>query len=681
MSDIYYVTNENGIDHRDGDYVSLRSDGQGLPSGDYKIHIAKVVSDGKGGHSYEIEGIGTVPFGREPVRGKRALPILAVNTLKNGTDEEVAAFLQTASYSSNRRRGFEDSIAVFVTEVFEDKIEGLIVFDVDRPGNVAVDMVEIDEPSPVCSDVVGIRLKVPEKPFRQGQDIPSLPNVQKGDILCAGYYRVECIGTSFEVHLYDALKVGKADDQNEAFDALGFARRPAQHFFPSSVFAPIYSVDREFDLAFARTQPDRALVLIYQDPGMKRHAAWVLGSSGYHAAVNDDLSSYFEDQQEPGLWLVDGVKNMSSTSYEGEHDAWVEGDFIPATRADIEELFGDISMLDDEIRDILELEESEVSTGLAAQYMEMARQVDFEGRFRRAREEHCRNTLSLPLPGTQIRWDKRAGIATSPTFVAFLDQLVAGFHNDEVRDVVRPLVSNHILDMGHMFTGSALAPVFEPTESGTRLLEMGIQSLASREPEILEMARGGKIKPHVKLSSLASALFTAVPMDRYPKLQHIVRDDSRAFPILEQSAENVIVGIPFNGNVGTVIRVDEHGFSLSDMSGLPYAGWQSGLSDRVELLSELVSDLDTRLLVNGNLDPVEDGVHDVGGRRYYVKSGLLHREDGPAVDGGEGDQIHYFRGVPHAPEDVLSTLPRSTPLAAFQAARRTPPHVKLGSGI
>jgi len=106
--------------------------------------------------------------------------------------------------------------------------------------------------------------------------------------------------------------------------------------------------------AQARTEPDEALVLWFIDD-RGEHECHVLGSTGYTFHMCDSIADQFYGANvEPGLWVMRDAKWWSHTSYEGEHDSGIEGDWEPAKLEDLESFGYDNASLTVEIRGVLD---------------------------------------------------------------------------------------------------------------------------------------------------------------------------------------------------------------------------------------------------------------------------------------------------------------------------------------
>lgn len=133
--------------------------------------------------------------------------------------------------------------------------------------------------------------------------------------------------------------------------------------FSRDVFATadVSDLFNEDAAAIARTEPDEALVLWFKDD-RDQATCHVLGSTGYTFMVCDNVADQFYGADlEPGLWIMRGAKWWAHTSYEGEHDSGVEGDWEPATLQDFVSFGYDGPSLSNEIREVL----SEYGTDLA----------------------------------------------------------------------------------------------------------------------------------------------------------------------------------------------------------------------------------------------------------------------------------------------------------------------------
>ncbi len=123
--------------------------------------------------------------------------------------------------------------------------------------------------------------------------------------------------------------------------------------------------EQEAALAQARTEPDEALVLTVHgcaDPH-------VLATTGASFFWSDDTAATLSGESlEPGLWVMENAKWWTDTSYEGEHDSGIDGDWRPATPADLERFGIDAH----EIADAIEVDPAEVDVNALCDAAERA---------------------------------------------------------------------------------------------------------------------------------------------------------------------------------------------------------------------------------------------------------------------------------------------------------------------
>ena len=149
--------------------------------------------------------------------------------------------------------------------------------------------------------------------------------------------------------------------------AIPAAIHPADHFHHGNL-AGRHAVLEEAERAWTETQPSEAVVLAWNDGG----TAWTrcLATSGIAFWHNDDPGAYAEQSVPgPGLWMWTEVSMRVYTDHEGVADCDMEGEWRPATMADVERLLGPVPCADRDIADHACEDEAE---GQTARYIAFA---------------------------------------------------------------------------------------------------------------------------------------------------------------------------------------------------------------------------------------------------------------------------------------------------------------------
>lgn len=182
-------------------------------------------------------------------------------------------------------------------------------------------------------------------------DAATLPGgAGEGDLVVAPSFRCDLEDGTLVTRLDGAASLGAFPDRAKVGAFLPSAG-------PDGPFGLDGSIHPEDDLAFlygrmqaeARAEPDEALVLWHSGEG--RPSCVVLATSGITFFHADCAQDYLEGEDLPtGLYLFENARWWSDTSYEGEHDAGIEGEWRAATLEDaVRHGFADHAALDAEI--------------------------------------------------------------------------------------------------------------------------------------------------------------------------------------------------------------------------------------------------------------------------------------------------------------------------------------------
>ena len=119
----------------------------------------------------------------------------------------------------------------------------------------------------------------------------------------------------------------------------------------------VHDFRMECDRAIARSEPDRALFYWYPDKDdIKSTSCWNLGSEGIAFYDVDSLADYFYGENHPhGIWIVENAKWWTDHSM-GDYDCGIDGDWRRATAEDIAHFGFGIDDLNRELADIREID-------------------------------------------------------------------------------------------------------------------------------------------------------------------------------------------------------------------------------------------------------------------------------------------------------------------------------------
>lgn len=129
-----------------------------------------------------------------------------------------------------------------------------------------------------------------------------------------------------------------------------FTRPPHVNTLFSGNFASrrdLVDVERE---AEARAERSEALVLCWKDGG--DHRCMTLAKTGIAFHHEDDPNAYAENSVPgEGLWMWRDVVGCGGYDHEGGYDYELDGDWVPATEADVLDMAGSLDAMASDIRD------------------------------------------------------------------------------------------------------------------------------------------------------------------------------------------------------------------------------------------------------------------------------------------------------------------------------------------
>ena len=182
-----------------------------------------------------------------------------------------------------------------------------------------------------------------------------------GDLVGASAFECFRDDETTKIHVKRGLRIGAFATREAISDFLPAGKRPNWSMISAARFL------QEEEVALARLEPNEALTLISKEVGGDEVRLHVLGSSGITFLLADDIESSLESHspEGPGRWVFGNATWNSSTSYQGDYDCWLEGDWRPASAEDVARLSGlDMAGLDKEIADWTDLD---VRPGLGAE--------------------------------------------------------------------------------------------------------------------------------------------------------------------------------------------------------------------------------------------------------------------------------------------------------------------------
>jgi hypothetical protein len=673
------------------DTGTQRRSGKGMP---YSTAIGKVLeyADGKG--LIEVDGIGKVEAvkPRQDQTGlgmaypDRELPLLAVNPLKTEDPVAVLHFLDGISKPAG-----EHPAAFHVTDILADgTIVGRLIGESSGADDTGatdqftiVEATDEDDTLPMGLEPIG-RADVTHEVGCSVDglgDFIGAPHVEidirKGDILVARNCSVEIKDGKDTVRLVNVNVIGNVGNIEEAVEFLGLdAPRPGRHWQSPSL-VDLGTLVHLHGMAVARTQPDKALVAFYNDPNGAKGMT-LLGSSGYHAYINDELSTYLEGADlEPGLWTMHDLTNVSSHDHEGNWDAEVEGDWLPATREDIEELFGTPEALDTELAYAMEIDPEH---GLGERMIKSAETALFEENFAETHREFAMRRFGIV---DESHWTARQ-VVNPGAIDAYAAAPFADIEDNGIRELATNLFAREIRSRSSLFVsvvpteaereelakepnwGKHDPILFLPNKALDADLASFSAAVHSKAPLIARNLQNGRnlgaMNIHYLMRLLSPSKLSAAELPVFSRALvehgawHFVGKE-RKWITLALFADDVHVAT-LKTNMDSHTLTTAWGMNITkphqELHGNSY--W-TAVREVVMAADRAVCEVEARHWRDHDVAdfcaPTRDGIHKTGSGIAYIEDGVLHRTDGPALQKGPffADEQplmeHRFRGNLH----------------------------------
>lgn len=690
---IEYKLNLARIKHglKEGDFVLVGLDGFRWV-GKHRVRstaVGRVVKGGTDTAEIEVPDLGIVK-GEKPRYGatsldvrhpNRELNVYAASKLR--TDDPEIAFEYL-----DRLSGFDPfkSVVLHVTAAGEDGIHGRLVgenggAESNDPGELSVIPSEQDSLAISQVGAADITEVFPVVLNGFGETVGSpqpIPEVKVGDVLIARDFGFEFVEGKPRARLVEVAVVGNFDTTDDAVAFLGLKDLPPM---PDHGFAPTLAsasqIAYEYEAAHARTEPDSALVLFFEDqgyPDRKEVKAHVLGSSGYYAFITDDIVDYFNGMAvEPGLWTVENMSIRGWQASDGEWDAELNGDFNPATPEDVERLFG--APIDPELAYILEIDEE---PGLAEKYMEMARTALFEETFDREHMVFARHRMGL-LGERKFHVED---VLNLPQLDSYLSEKMAGIEPEVLRTQMIAAMKVDVLERGHLFQpvvpteeeaeefhsrktwrnrNDRVPAVFVEDSALARDIATVVSAVADKVPALMKQIEAGADFSRSSVKYLMRRIVSPVVADGLRPFSKASQTEGE-WLFVGKNKREVTLALFANGeHVVTLVASGEQA-RLVSASGLeitsPEINVASGRYIPVDKVlrdaDRAIAEIEARREVYGDyFHPLEDGIHEVHTTTIHIEDGVIHRADGPAVIRAprfEGDfsYVEYrFRGNLH----------------------------------
>jgi hypothetical protein len=676
---------------KEGDFVLVGLDGFRWVGKQYvrRTAVGRVITGGTETSEIEVPDLGIVK-GEKPRYGatgldvrhpNRELIVYAASKLRTDDQDITFEYLDRLSgvYPFN-------SVALHVTTITEAGITGRLIGENGRsegnePGQLNV--VPPEQNSLAISQVgsadVSDVFPVIFHGFNETVGSPKpIPDVKVGDVLIARDFRFEFVNGKPRASLIDIAVIGNFAETDDAVSFLGLKALPPT---PDHAFVPTLAsasqISYEYDAAHARTEPDSALVLFYNDPSSpnrKNVNAHVLGSSGYYAFITDDIVDYFDGMAvEPGLWMVENVSIHGWQASDGEWDAELNGDFNAATTADVERLFG--APIDAELASILEIEEE---PGLGEKYMQMARTALFEEKFDQEHMIFARHRMGL-LGERKFHVED---VLNLDQLDSFLSERMASIEPDVLRDQMIASMKVNVLERGHLFhpvvpteeeaeefnsrktwrkTEDRIPAIFVADAALYRDIATVVHAVGANVHHLMKQIDGGANFSRSTLKHLMRKIVpTTVPegLRSFSMAKHTEGE----WLFVEKNEREVTLALFAKGeHVVTLIASGEKARLISTC-GLevtsPDISINSGryipVNDVLRDADRAIAEIEARREVYGDYFRLpEDGVYEVHSKTIHIEDGVIHRENGPAVirvprfDGDSSYEEYRFRGNIH----------------------------------
>lgn len=644
--------------------------------------IGKVMEASSEKALIEVDGLGVIEA-RKPGYGQSNLDIrfpsvelqlLAVNQIASDDPVAVHAFLDRLSGTIHDR-----PVAIHVTQVGAEGVRGTLIgessadtedFEQMQTGSFPLTMIGgsvVTGTVDIAINGNGILLGAPV------EDIAIVP----GDILAATNFAIEIHHGSPVARVVNVAVIGNSPDLASAVEFLGLsAKRDDRMGFTPTLTGP-GAIAHQYEIGVSCTEPDKALAVFFDGHDGQRHMH-ILGSSGYHAFVNDELPTYLSEHgTAPGLWVLHNLKNVSWTDHEGGYDADVEGDWLPATAQEVEELFG--GDLDAELAYVMEIDKED---GLAERMMAMARQADFDERFDTSHRKFVMRRFGI---SDESVWTAHM-VANEDEIEAYVQKAFDELEDDVVRQSMSKVLIREIRSRPGLFHtivptdaerevlaretnwGNRKPILFIPDTAMDQDRDTFAKAVMANAPTLRKNIDGGKDISRMAMASLMQKLYRdGVSMDGLREFSE-ARASGGKWMFAGRSGKwfTLLLFVDGMETARLVTSTDSH--RLTNAWGLNITSHYAYGRDGKQVnnlhialdADRAICEIEARLSAVSHLrgddlycTPAEDGVHDGYNTIAHINDGVLHREDGPALQKGpffEDDtplMEHRFRGNLH----------------------------------
>lgn len=314
-------------------------------------------------------------------------------------EKETLAYIAALSRST----GYDAPILLHVREIGSEHAVARLVFSRHDEGRLPGDFTIADEEGmaiPFTWSETGTALVMDQDVLVPVEELPE--GCGALDLLTSNQFRCEVEDGKLITHVHrgnhcSPLIIGRTVEPASLQDFVPYREASGDGRFARSTMKLVDPFDFacEAENAETRTHPDEALVLWFQPEDAKPDdtACHVLGHTGYVFHVTDSIEDqFYGNGVEPGVWIFRNAKFWSYESYEGERDWGIDGDWEPATLADLDRFGYTAESLTVEIRDIVE--DSGIETGegdLSGQWLALAHE-----NASKSREAAALATAALP---------------------------------------------------------------------------------------------------------------------------------------------------------------------------------------------------------------------------------------------------------------------------------------------
>jgi hypothetical protein len=521
----------------------------------------------------------------------------------------------------------------------------------------------------------------PVRGSRIGRDgvTPTPPASQagfvKGDLLLASEFSitVDPVAGHRSATLSNPLRLGSYATRDDVAAFLNYRLVPEPGVFKLHDTVGSPEVYHELELGYARNEADEALVFIPETEN-SWNTPHVLGATGYHAAINDDVSSGLSDRNEPGLWLVENLHNWAS-----EDDGGLRGDWRPATVADVERLFGAFEDCDAELDELADDTEF-VRQGATLRAIAMAEEQVASALFQRQQRPFLAHKFGLR---DAEYWHART-IANRDKIAAFVGSIVSKVRDERFHTYLRDVITADIA------TRSSLFRRLEAPDQQELAIEAVAAAVAKKSPVYLfvssdelqrywadmvefvarfneehsefdsllgnDRGRSALMQSPYRLASLCAvpprdlrswAVFSkAREMDGEWRIEPASRGGDPKFH-LAVGGRHVATLLSTNGYLG-LVRPNGMRYTSTEfiMPGRDLPAFSMDALQRDA--DRAVAQFRSRLLLGDLSSDPEDGEHSTADYpTIRIRDGVLHAIDEPAVVSADGAVSYFQRGHEH----------------------------------